>query len=347
MKKIHTALCLAAALIAACGSPEKKAVSISGTIQGLGNDTLYLYGTDRLYNRLDTLYVKEDKLSGEIQIDTLTTAWLQFRNGTELPVYMDKANEIKINGTADRLEALDIRGNAANETLTRFRLSLDKAAPLSDKALEDSATAFIRNNLTSPACLYVLDKYFVRRPSPDLQAIKDLIEGMTGELKERLYIENLLSKIETAEKAQKGKIATYFQLPDAEGKNIKRTDFKDKYLLLYFWASWDEQCKESNRMLRQIYKEKKNREHFDILGISLDTDKRRWKEAIANDTLEWKQVCDFKGWNSDIIDQFAVCTLPTNILLNPAGKMEERDLTQKQLEEKLKEIAKEKTKKKK
>ena len=297
MKKIHTVLCLAALLLAACGGPEKKTVSFSGTIQGLGNDTLYLYGTDRLYNRLDTLFVTGDKLSGEIAVDTLTTAC--------------------------------------------------KAAPLSDEALEDSATAFIRNNLTSPACLYVLDEYFVRKPSPDLQALKALIEDMTGELKERLYIEHLLDQIETAEKIQKGRTAPHFELPDAEGKSIRRTDFKDKYLLLYFWASWDEACKESNRMLRQLYKDKKSREHFDILGIALDTDKRQWQEAIAQDTLEWKQACDFKGWNSGVVNQFAIRTLPTHILLTPMGRIEGQDLTKEQLEEKLKEIVQEKNKKRK
>lgn len=347
MKKIHPALCLATMLLMTCGSPEKTTVSFSGTIQGLGNDTLYLYGTDRLYNRLDTLYVKEDKLSGEIAVDTLTTAWLRFDDGTELPVYMDKADKVEINGKADQPESLEIRGNAANETLTRFRLNLAKADSLSEEALQDSATTFIQNNLTSPACLYVLDRYFVQKSSPDFQGLKSLIEDMTGELKERLYVERLLSQIETAEKVQKGKSAPRFELPDTEGKKIRRTDFKDKYLLLYFWASWDKPCKESNRMLRRIYKDKKNREHFDILGIALDTDKRRWQEAITADTLEWKQVCDLKGWNSDVITQFAVHTLPANILLTPTGRIEGRDLTLEQLEEKLKEITQEKNKKKK
>ena len=347
MKKTHPVLCLAAVFLMACESSEKTAVSFSGTIQGLGNDTLYLYGGDRLYNRLDTLLVKEDKLSGEITVDTLTNAWLLFSDGTELPVYMDKADKIEINGKADQLEALDIRGNATNETLTRFRLSLNKADSLPEEALEDSAAAFIRNNLTSPACLYVLDQYFVRKSSPDLPLLKTLIENMTGELKERLYVEQLLKQIETAEKVKEGKSAPRFELPDTEGKSIRRTDFKGKYLLLYFWASWDERCKESNRMLRRLYKDKKNREHFDILGIALDTDKQRWQEAIAADTLEWKQACDFKGWNSDVVGQFAVRALPSNLLLSPSGRIEGRELTRQQLEEKLKEIIQKENKKKK
>lgn len=347
MKKLYPLLFLATWLLAACSNHEKNFVNISGVIKGLGNDTLYLYGTDRLYNRLDTLTVKADKLSAQLEIDTLVSAWLRFSDGTEIPIYMDKGEKIEINGSADCLDSLDIKGNTANEKLTLFRQMMERDTTLTTQALEDSAKVFIQNNLTSPASLYVLDKYLVQKPSPNFPEIKKLIEGMTGELKEYLYVENLLKQIETAEKVEQGKTAPYFQVPDSEGKNLKRSDFKDKYLLLHFWASWDEKSQESNRMLRKIYKDKKNRKDFEILGISLDTDKTLWKEAIENDTLTWKQACDCKGWNSDIIEQFDIRTLPTNILLTPAGKIERRNLTQEQLEEKLKEIAKEKNQTKK
>ena len=341
MKKRYPLLFLAAWLLTACSNHEKNFVSISGVIKGLGNDTLYVYGTDRLYNRLDTLTVKDDKFSTTLEIDTLISAWLQFSDGTEIPIYMDKGDNIEINGSATCLDSLDIKGNTANEKLSLFRQKIERDTTLTAQALEDSAKIFIQNNLTSPASLYVLDKYLVQNPLPDLPEIKKLIEGMTGELKEYLYVENLLKQIETSEKAKLGKIAPYFQLPDSEGKELKRTDFNDKYLLLHFWASWDEKSQESNRMLRKIYKDKKNRKDFEILGISLDTDKALWKEAIENDTLIWKQACDCKGWNSDIIEQFDIRALPTNILLTPTGKIEGRDLSPKQLEEKLKEITKE------
>lgn len=342
MKKLYPLLFLAAWLLASCSNHEKDIVSISGVIKGLGNDTLYIYGTDRLYNRLDTLTVKEDIISTQLEIDTLISAWLRFSDGTEIPIYMNKGEKIEINGSATCLDSLYIKGNTANEKLSLFRQKIERDTTLTAQALEDSAKVFIQNNLTSPASLYVLDKYLVQKTSPDFPEIKKLIEGMTGELKEYLYVENLLRQIETAEKTEPGKMAPYFQLPSSEGKDLKRTDFKDKYLLLHFWASWDEKSKESNQMLRKIYKDKKKHKDFEILGISLDTDKDLWKEAIENDTLTWKQACDCKGWNSDIIEQFNIRALPTNILLTPTGKIEGRNLTQEQLEERLKEIVKEK-----
>lgn len=100
MKKLYPLLFLAAWLLAACSNHEKDIVSISGIIKGLGNDTLYIYGTDRLYNRLDTLTVKEDKISTQLEIDTLISAWLRFSDGTEIPIYMNKGEKLK---STDRL----------------------------------------------------------------------------------------------------------------------------------------------------------------------------------------------------------------------------------------------------
>ena len=52
----------------------------------------------------------------------------------------------------------------------------------------------------------------------------------------------------------------------------------------------------------------------------------------------WEQVCDFSGWNAEIVKQLAIKTLPANILLNPFGKIEGKDMTEEAIKKKLKEI---------
>lgn len=339
MKEIHLVTFTTALLLAACGNPKSDTVSLSGTIQGLGNDTVYLYGTDRMYNRIDTLLVKGDKFAEEIDIDTLISAWLQFSNGTEYPIFLNKADKIVVSGSAKDLDRLTIQGNPANEELTRFHQQLDQQPNVSERKTEKAAEDFIQNHPTSLASIYVLEHYFVQQPAPDFTRIRKLTEQMAGILKDRLYMENLLDYLEALEKVTEGKTAPFFQIPGTDGKDIRRTDFKDKYLLLYFWASWNESCAESNQALRQLYKEKKNRKDLKILGISLDIDKQQWEDAITRDTLDWKQACDFKGWNSNVVSQFAVRELPANVLLAPNGRIEGRNLTREQIEKKLIEIA--------
>lgn len=342
MKKIYLAVFTMALLLAACGDKKSENVRLSGTLQGMADDTIYLYGTDRYYNRLDTIFVKQGKFVKDIEVDTLVSAWLQFGNGMEYPLYMDKADQIEISGSVGKPGLLAVKGNPANEELTRFHQELFGKGLPSEAAVEKAAEAFIRSHPNSLASIYVLDKYFVQKSVPDFSKIKELSEQMAGSLKDRLYMEQLLEYLESYEKVSVGKSASYFQIPGMDGKDIRRTDFKDKYLLLYFWASWSDACRETTRQLKQLYKEKKNREKFDILGVSLDVDKEVWKDAVANDTLDWKQGCDLKGWNASLVGQFAVRTLPYNVLLAPSGRIEGRNLTQKEIEEKLAEIAKKK-----
>lgn len=85
-------------------------VYLNGEIKGLGNDTLYIYGTDKFYNRMDTLLVKDDKFSATLTTDTLASTWLQFSDGTEYPLYLDKGDNIKIKGSAAELTSLKSRG---------------------------------------------------------------------------------------------------------------------------------------------------------------------------------------------------------------------------------------------
>ena len=124
MKKIYLAYLLLI-ILSACGSKNTNSVYLNGEIKGLGNDTLYIYGTDKFYNRMDTLLVKDDKFSATLTTDTLASTWLQFSDGTEYPLYLDKGDNIKIKGSAAELTSLEITGNVPNEELTAFQKELN------------------------------------------------------------------------------------------------------------------------------------------------------------------------------------------------------------------------------
>ena len=148
----------------------------------------------------------------------------------------------------------------------------------------------------------------------------------------------LINLVQEEEKAAIGKTAPYFRIPNPKGKQINRSNFKDQYLLIHFWASWDTVSRDSNAVYRRIYKQERKNKKFALLGVSLDMNKDTWQKAIKADTLEWEQVCDFSGWNAEIVKQLAIKTLPANILLNPFGKIEGKDMTEEAIKKKLKEI---------
>lgn len=341
MKK-NCILILIAICLFGCGKTVQKEVSITGEIKGLGTDTLYLYGMDEICDRIDTIFVKDDKFSYSSPIDTITSAFLLIRNQTEYPIFLDKGNKIKIKGDISNPEALTIDGNKYNQEFTIFQKDLNELDTLSEQVLEQKAEEFIKQHHSSFVSLYLLDKYFVQKDSPDFNKIKKLIEVMAGILQDKLYIERLNESISQAEKTEIGKYAPFFSLPNVKGVKITRSseDFKKKNLLINFWASWNDSVSNyrSNSELKELYKKYKKNKYVGMLGISFDVNKEQWKDAIKQDTLDWEQVCDFGGLNSETAKQYSVQQVPANILLSADGKILAKNLHGEELKKKIEEV---------
>lgn len=341
MKK-NCILILIAICLFGCGKTVQKEVSITGEIKGLGTDTLYLYGMDEICDRIDTIFVKNDKFSYSSPIDTITSAFLLIRNQTEYPIFLDKGNKIKIKGDISNPEALTIDGNKYNQEFTVFQKELNELDTLSEQVLEQKAEEFIKQHHSSFVSLYLLDKYFVQKDSPDFNKIKKLIEVMAGILQDKLYIERLNESISQAEKTEIGKYAPFFSLPNVKGVKITRSseDFKKKNLLINFWASWNDSVSNyrSNSELKELYKKYKKNKYVGMLGISFDVNKEQWKDAIKQDTLDWEQVCDFGGLNSETAKQYSVQQVPANILLSADGKILAKNLHGEELKKKIEEV---------
>lgn len=341
MKK-NCILILIAICLFGCGKTVQKEVSITGEIKGLGTDTLYLYGMDEICDRIDTIFVKDDKFSYSSPIDTITSAFLLIRNQTEYPIFLDKGNKIKIKGDISNPEALTIDGNKYNQEFTVFQKELNELDTLSEQVLEQKAEEFIKQHHSSFVSLYLLDKYFVQKDSPDFNKIKKLIEVMAGILQDKLYIERLNESISQAEKTEIGKYAPFFSLSNVKGVKITRSseDFKKKNLLINFWASWNDSVSNyrSNSELKELYKKYKKNKYIGMLGISFDVNKEQWKDAIKQDTLDWEQVCDFGGLNSETAKQYSVQQIPANILLSADGKILAKNLHGEELKKKIEEV---------
>ena len=119
----------------------------------------------------------------------------------------------------------------------------------------------------------------------------------------------------------------------------------DKPVLIDFWASWCEDCDSTNVELRKINAKYKKSKDFGILGISLDIDKKAWKNKIKQDTLNWEQVCTFTGWDMETAKQYAVQKLLVSILVSPSGRILARDIPADSLSHKVEEVLKKNEKK--
>lgn len=123
-------------------------------------------------------------------------------------------------------------------------------------------------------------------------------------------------------------------LPTVNGDTLHLSSLKGKVLLVDFWASWCGPCRSSNKQLVKLYSRYKNK-GFEILGISLDENKKDWVKAINKDKISWLQINDSGGWDAKTAINWNIFQLPTSFLVDKNGKIVAMDLEKAELEKAL------------
>lgn len=128
-----------------------------------------------------------------------------------------------------------------------------------------------------------------------------------------------------------------FSAPNPDGKVISLKENLGKVTIVDFWASWCGPCRKENPNVVALYKELHSK-GLNIVGVSLDKDAAKWKEAIAKDKLTWPQVSNLKSWEEPIALQYKVESIPATFILDASGKVVAKDLRGEALRAKVKEL---------
>jgi len=134
-----------------------------------------------------------------------------------------------------------------------------------------------------------------------------------------------------------GQPAPEIALPDPNGKIVRLSSTKGKYVLVDFWAKWCGPCRQENPNVVRVYNKYKDK-GFTVFGVSLDRRKEDWLEAIQQDGLTWTHVSDLKYWQSEAAQKYNITAIPFSLLLDPNGVIIDKNLRGQALEKRIAEL---------
>lgn len=268
--------------------------------------------------------------------DSLATASIKgSKVNTENKILSGRLKDLSAQFTAldAEYQAASAEKKASQEFVGELQSRLEK---LQEKQKE-ILTEFVKENPTS----YVSVNSILSIAGRDPQAseLDPLIKSLSPELQKSAALQSLITAMEAGKKTAIGAIAMDFTQNDPDGKPVKLSDFKGKYVLLDFWASWCGPCRQENPNVVQAYNKYKDK-NFTVLGVSLDRQNQRdaWLKAVKDDGLTWTQVSDLKFWNNEVAKMYGIRSIPQNYLIDPTGKIVAVNLRGADLEKKLAEL---------
>ncbi|MBV7533985.1 TlpA family protein disulfide reductase [Chitinophaga sp. sic0106] len=196
----------------------------------------------------------------------------------------------------------------------------------------------MRMNPNTPVLLYALDYL---HPQKDKELIASELDKL---IKKYPYLAeakrkkaDMIIAAEIERKTGVGATAMNFTQADTKGNPVQLSDYKGKYVLVDFWASWCGPCRAENPNVLENF-EKYHPKGLEILGVSLDNSKDAWIKAIKDDGLTWAHVSDLKGWKNEVAKAYNIRAVPSNFLIDKEGKIVAVNLRGDELTQKLEEI---------
>jgi thiol-disulfide isomerase/thioredoxin len=131
---------------------------------------------------------------------------------------------------------------------------------------------------------------------------------------------------EAAGDPEVGDIAPGFSVKSLDGKDLTLSDFKGKYVLLDFWASWCGPCREEMPNLKAVYDAHGQDERLAMISLSIDQSAGDAQDYASQNGMTWFQGFLPGVWDSPLLMKYGVTGIPSIWLIGPDGKVIAKDL---------------------
>lgn len=312
---------------------------------------------------VDSVQLSEGKasFSGSVDSPEIYYVTIEGIRGA-IPVFMENTI-ITLTADADNIREYQIEGSASNDRLKAFdetNKDFDKQLQQHYNAYRTAAEEQNEEAMAEAEALYdeterqknsylteyvkknnadVVSHYLVYRKSYefDLEALEGIVINF-AETPESPYLTALTERVKILKRVAVGQPFIDFSQENPDSVLVALSDhIGPKVLLVDFWASWCQPCRAENPNIVAIHNDYKDK-GFDVFGVSFDTDRDKWLEAIESDQLNWTQVSDLGGWGNAAGKLYGVQSIPHSILLDENGTIIAKNLRGDKLREKVAEI---------
>lgn len=363
------------AFVASCNKLAENQYEITGTVDpSLNGKNVFLETQGGFMGVIpvDTVKVENGKFKFEGEAKTPSFHFIQVEGVQGKADFILEEGEIELTIDKDTISNSTRKGTYNNDKLTEFYATMKPSSEFMKKnqaaimqvnqtrdtvlmnklnreyepikkQVEDSQSKFINDNPKAFITALLLKQMAGSGKMP-VAEVKSRYEKLDEKVKNSKDGKELLDIIKQTEqqetaktKVETGKTAPEFSAATPDGKQLSLKDAMGKVTVIDFWASWCKPCRMENPNVVALYNEYHSH-GLNIIGVSLDKDAAKWKEAIAADKLTWSHVSNLKFWDEPIAKQYGVQSIPATFILDANGKIVAKDLKGDALKAKVKEL---------